>query len=207
MNINNYPILKDSDLDKFVKADYNLMVIGAHGTGKTERILKCLEKNKLNFVYFSGSTLDPWIDFIGIPTKGVSGEMEFIRPSQINSDLEAIFIDEYNRSPKEVRNAIMELVQFKTMNGTKFPKLKFVWAAINPPPEENSDSFDYDVEEVDAAQLDRFQAIVRVPEKPCQKWFKKKYGEVGKTAVEWWGNQAKSAKKEISPKAIRLEID
>jgi len=208
MNIDNYPILKDSDLDKFVEANYNLMIIGSHGTGKTERVLNCLKKHNLNYVYFSGSTLDPWIDFIGIPTKGNSGDMEFIRPTQINSDLEAIFIDEYNRSPKEVRNAIMELVQFKTMNGMKFPNLKFVWAAINPPSsDDNENDIDYDVEEIDAAQLDRFQAIVKVPTKPCLKWFKKKYGESGTTAVNWWSKQANGAKKEISPRRLDYALD
>jgi len=184
------------------------MIIGSHGTGKTERILNCLKENKLNYVYFSGSTLDPWIDFIGIPSKGEGGVMEFIRPSQINSELEAIFIDEYNRSPKEVRNAIMELVQFKTMNGMKFPKLKFIWAAVNPPSEDDDDdSFEYDVEEIDPAQMDRFQAIVRVSDKPCARWFKNKYGEKGSVAVKWWTEQAKLARKEISPRRLDYALD
>lgn len=208
MKLANYPILKDADLDRFVDASFNLMIIGSHGTGKTERVLNCLQRNQLNYVYFSGSTLDPWIDFIGIPSKGEGGVMEFIRPSQINSELEAIFIDEYNRSPKEVRNAIMELVQFKTMNGMHFPELKFVWAAVNPPADaDDAESVDYDVEEIDPAQLDRFQAIVRVPDKPCARWFRQKYGEQGAIAVKWWGEQARAARKDISPRRLDYALD
>ena len=40
-----------------------------------------------------------------------------------------IFMDEYNRTNPKVRNALMELIQFKSINGRKFPNLKVVWAA------------------------------------------------------------------------------
>ena len=41
-------------------------------------------------------------------------------------------MDEFSRAHKKVRNAVMELIQFKSINGRKFKNLKIVWAAINP---------------------------------------------------------------------------
>jgi len=182
--------------------------LGNHGCGKTERICKLFNDNKLNWVYFSGSTVDPWIDFIGIPTEDKHGKLKFLTPSRINEDLEAICIDEYNRSPKEVKNALMELIQFKSINGMKFPKLKVVWAAANPPKDDEDETAEvYDVEEIDPAQLDRFHCIVNIPNTPCSKYFRTTYGDKGSAAVEWWNKQPKEFKREVSPRRLAHAIE
>lgn len=105
---------------------YNVMLIGDHGVGKTA-IIKAVfgkvfgEINK-DWMYFSGSTLDPWVDFIGIPknyTREDGKEVFGIIPNEKftgDEKIQAIFIDELNRADEKIQNAIMELIQFKTFN-------------------------------------------------------------------------------------------
>jgi len=44
-----------------------------------------------------------------------------------------LFFDELNRAHPKVLNAVFELVQFRSINGDKLPRLQCVIAAINPP--------------------------------------------------------------------------
>jgi len=178
------------------------MLQGEHGVGKTSIIISVLEQKGIKFHYFSASTMDPWVDFAGVPSpqKTESGEsvIRLIRPEHITQDTEAFVFDEFNRSHPKIRNAVMELIQKKSINGRKFDKLRFVWAAINPADHENS----YDVEEVDPAQMDRFQIQASLPYEPCVNYFEGKYGVTGKDAVEWWNNLPVADKKQISPRRL-----
>lgn len=195
-----------SDLNRFLNKKLNVCLIGKHGCGKTQRVKEVFDEQLKDWAYFSGSTMDPWIHLLGIP-KEEEGKLKFIKPEGINESLEGIFIDEYNRSSKEVRNALMELMQFKTMNGTKFPNLKVVWAAVNPPSEEDSEEeVDYDVEKIDPAQLDRFQVIINIPYGPDLKYFASKYDHKGATIVRWWGKQPKKFQMECSPRRLECAL-
>ena len=193
-------------LDQWVKLEANVLLIGEKGVGKTQRVTECFTRNKLKYAYFSGATLDPWIHLIGIPkVKLIEGKekMDFILPSNLDDDIEALFIDEYNRCHKLVKNALLELQQFKSINGRKFPKLKMIWAAINPPKDEADDSQDYDVEELDPAQLDRFHVIVELPNMPDQRYFNNKFGDhQSKILIDWWKDQSAESKKILSPRRL-----
>lgn len=194
-------------LDQWVQLGVNVLLIGEKGVGKTQRVTDAFKRNNLKFAYFSGSTLDPWIHLIGIPkVRGAEGQekMDFILPSNLDDDIEALFIDEYNRTHKLVKNALLELQQFKSINGRKFPKLRMVWAAINPPKaEDDPNSQDYDVEQLDPAQLDRFHVIVELPNQPDKKYFIDKYGDHhGNILINWWKEQSEDAKKILSPRRL-----
>ena len=144
--------LQDEKLDFWLQSNLNVLLIGAAGVGKTARVKQTFKRNKIRFKYFSAATMDPFVDFVGVPKvcKDDQGEyLEYILPKDIRDGLiEAIFLDEFNRSHKKVRNAVMELIQFKTINGRPFPRLRVVWAAINP--EESEE--EYQVEPLDKAQ-------------------------------------------------------
>jgi hypothetical protein len=207
MNKFNIKPISNNKIDQWIEMGVNVMLIGEHGTGKTTRILDGFKRNKLNYTYFSGSTLDPWVHVIGVPkAKEKDGKewLDFILPENMDENLEAIFVDEYNRTPKVVRNALLELVQFKSINGRKFPKLKFIWAAVNPPKDNDNDGGNnYDVEEIDPAQLDRFQVIVEVPNHPDKQYFVAKYGQhTATTLLRWWKQQPKTAKVILSPRRL-----
>ena len=187
-----------------VENGLNVMLIGKHGVGKTAMIKEVFEKHGLNWQYFSASTIDPWVDLIGVPKESVDEDgntfLDIVRPKALAMDeVEAIFLDEYNRAPKKVRNAAMELIQFGSINGKKLGKLKMVWVAINPDDDEETT---YDVEVLDEAQKDRFQIQLPIDYKPNKHYFKEKYGGIGVCAVKWWNDQKQEAKDLVSPRRL-----
>jgi hypothetical protein len=180
--------VKKSDLVKFLKNNQNVLMEGPHGVGKTALVKEVFNEAGLKWRYFSASTMDPFCDFIGVPrpTVNAQGEtfLELIRPQDFAEDnIEALFFDEFNRADDKVLNAVMELIQFKSINGKKFNNLKVVWAAINPFTEDET----YAVQRLDPAIKDRFQVQVSIPANFIDsKYFTKTYGEVSKTFIEWW---------------------
>lgn len=200
-------------LKKYAEEHYNVLLVGKHGIGKTETIKSVFnetfgELNK-DWLYFSASTMDPWIDFIGIPknykTAGGKEVFKVIPPENFdNSDVTAIYFDEFNRSDEKIRNAVMELIQFKSINGRKFENLKCIWAAINPFDEEEAL---YQVEELDPAQLDRFEIQIELPYSVNLDFFEKKYGESGKAACDWWKKLSMEHKDLVSPRRLDYAVD
>ena len=129
-------MISNTKLDFWIQNNYNVILRGRHGVGKTACIKEAFDRNNLKWLYFSASTMDPWVDFIGVPKEKVENGISYldlVRPKAFAEDeVEALFFDEYNRSASKIRNAVMELIQFKSINGKQFKNLKIVWAAINP---------------------------------------------------------------------------
>lgn len=195
----------DKNIDFWIQKNQNVLLRGKHGVGKTARILEAFTRHGLKYQYFSASTMDPWVDFIGVPREKTENGVTFldlVRPKVWQDDsVEAIFLDEFNRSSKKVRNAVMELIQFKSINGKKFNNLRMVWAAINPEEEEINK---YDVEALDPAQMDRFHVILNVPYKPDADYFRTKYGrELADIAITWWNDQLDEKQRDqVSPRRL-----
>lgn len=194
-----------SKLKIYAKEGYNVLLTGRHGVGKTaiikEVFEECFGEHYAKWRYFSASTLDPWVDFIGIPKNYTrpDGKEVFtiIPPEHFSGDeeIEAIFFDEINRADEKVLNALMELIQFKSINGRKFPHLKCVWGAENPATDDN----EYSVKPLDPAQKDRFQIQIVVPEELNVRFFSDKYGsETANISAEWWHKN----KNKISPRKL-----
>lgn len=185
----------------------NVILKGKHGVGKTALVRSAFnnvfgEQNE-DWLYFSASTMDPWVDFIGVP-KEKNGALELVRPRVMQDDkIQGIFFDELNRSHKKIRNAIMELIQFKSINGKTFPNLKVIWAAINP---DDDEDLTYDVEKLDPAQLDRFELHIDVPYQPDIEFFRNTYGGRGELAVKWWLNQNEPAQAAVSPRRLEYAL-
>jgi hypothetical protein len=72
-----------------------------------------------------------------------------------------------------------------------------VWIAINPP-----DTGEYDVQQLDPAQEDRFQVHFFVPNRPDDEYFTRKYMEKGVKFTNWWAKLAPEAQKKISPRRL-----
>ena len=204
----------DAMLDSWIKNNFNVLFHGRHGVGKTSMIFNAFHRNGwklgVDYLYFSAATIDPWVDLIGVPSKvqNEAGEevLKLIRPATINSrTIKAFFLDELNRSHKKVRNAVMELIQFKSINGLKFENLEIIWAAVNP--DEDND-LKYDVEKLDPAQADRFHIHVSIPYKPDESYFAKKYNpEMASAVCRWWDNQPEKVKQEVSPRRLEYAIE
>lgn len=200
----------EAKLDFWIKENLNAVFCGKHGVGKTTMVKEAFERNNLKWLYFSAATMDPWVDFVGVPkekTENGITYLELVRPKAFQTDeVEALFFDELNRAHKKVRNAVMELIQFKSINGKKFKNLKVVWAAINP--DEDEDDLKYDVEKLDPAQIDRFHIRIDIPYKPDYSYFKHKYGEVmAEAACNWWKQLDKATQNLISPRRLDYALD
>ena len=206
-------IPSQKDMNFWLENNYNVLFIGHAGVGKTSMVIDCWEKSNLKYKYFSASTMDPFVDFIGIPKEKEDEKgsyLELVKPKDFRDDeIEALFFDEFNRSSKKIRNAVMELIQFKSINGKKYPNLKIVWAAINPDTDDNEfNDMEYDVEPLDQAQRDRFQIHIEIPYKPIMSYFVEKYGErAAKASCDWWQELSPEIKMKVSPRRLDYAID
>jgi hypothetical protein len=194
----------DKILDHAIKNNLNVLLRGRHGVGKTAMIKQAFNDAGLRWKYYSAPTMDPWVDFIGVPKEKTDEKgntyLDLVRPKDLALDeVDAVFFDELNRAHKKIRNAVLELTQFKSINGKPFNNLKIVWAAVNPDDEEGTN---YDVDKLDDAQLDRFEYQIDIPYKPDAGYFKTKYGTSGTSAVKWWMDQKQDIKNLVSPRRL-----
>jgi hypothetical protein len=203
-----------SKLKFYLKISQNVLLEGRAGTGKTTIISEIFneEFGEGNWLYLSGSTLDPFVDFVGVPKessdKDGNAYLDFVLPRHfVLKKIKAIFIDEYNRAHKKVRNGCMELIQFKSINGKKFPNLKAVWVGINPFTDDELDQ-SYDVEQLDPAQIDRFQIQIKLPYQANQQYFVDKFGaDISRAAIEWWDNLPKQIQLQVSPRRLDYALE
>lgn len=201
LNMINTEVLK-----RYTNVGYNVLFTGRHGVGKTALIKEIFTEKfgEMNegWMYFSASTLDPWVDFIGIPKNYTNDKgqevFKIIPPEHFTGDekIQGIFFDEINRADDKTLNAIMELIQFKSINGRKFKNLKCIWAAENP-----SEDNEYRVGELDPAQRDRFQIQLTIPYELNAEYFTDKYGaEIFSFASAWW--KKGDNQKNVSPRKL-----
>lgn len=207
-------MITEEKLDLWIQKNYNVLIIGKHGTGKSTKMIDAAKRNNVKWKYFSAATMDPFCDFIGIPKEKVTEDgtsyLDFVKPKHMTNDIELMIFDEFNRGMKKTTNAVMELIQFKSINGDKFENLRMVWAAINPEKSsDDSDDIEYDVEKLDPAIRDRFHIIVESDDSPDRKFFYDTFGENGTTIIEWWNNLGKTnpeIQSKISPRRLEYAL-
>ena len=185
-------------LEKYAKNSFNVMLIGTHGIGKSTVVKEISSRLDLKFKYYSSSTLDPWAELVGIPVPNrEKNTVEFFRPSDLEN-AEFIFFDELNRAHPRVLNAVLEIVQFKTINGVPLKNLKMVWAAINPP------GGDYQVEDLDPALIDRFHVYINMKPEVNMEYFKTKMPEeIARVLRTWWDTDlSDEQRKNLTPRRL-----
>lgn len=207
----------------------NVLLIGLHGVGKTEEILRVAREKNIVLKYYSCSTLDPFTDLVGVPTprkfctrdriwlgtdkdacpicnnvlededSPVVESLKMVRPREVD-EAELIFFDEFNRGDEKTQNAIFEIIQFKTINGEPLPHVRACWAAMNPP------DGDYKVSDLDPALIDRFDVFVDVQAKPNVAYMAQYLPKpIAQALFSWWGehNQARRGMENfISPRRL-----
>lgn len=195
-----FPIkMNPSHIQFALKNGKNLLCVGNHGTGKTSMVRAELESAGVKYLYLSASTLDPWTDLVGVPFKseGANPHLEFVRRKEFVEGVDAIVIDEINRySHKKVVDALMEIIQFGTINGEKLgDKKPVVFAMANPPGA-------YKVNDLDCALLDRFPIKLSSSNNPNAEYFKDRYGETGYKLIEWWNGESEGVRRLVSPRLL-----
>lgn len=200
------PLVDPERLRFWIDQRLNVLLQGRHGVGKTALVRGAFQAAGLNLLVFSGPTMDPWVDFVGVPRpvkrRDGTSVLELIqRPELADDQVDAIFIDEFNRAPAKVRNAAMEILQFQSVNGRRFERLRMVWAAVNP-----GETDEYDADRLDPAQLDRFHVRFEVPFRPCPAYFVGRYGCLGKAALEWWDGLGDETQAKVSPRRLDYAV-
>ncbi len=63
-----------ANADFWVQNNLNVLFRGRAGVGKTAVVIETFNRHKLKWKYFSASTLDPWVDFVGVPKEMTDAE-------------------------------------------------------------------------------------------------------------------------------------
>ena len=186
-------------LKQYMDASKNILIAGEAGTGKTEMLKSAADELGLSMKYYSSSTLDPFADLVGIPVPNtITKVVEYYRPREID-EAQIIFFDELNRADPKTINAVMEIIQFRSINGDPLRNLKCVVAAINPVDK------GYNTEELDIAVRDRFDFFLTSEVVADYTFFKAKYGAaVARTAIDLFKEYQSSYKEDKRSKKNTL---
>lgn len=140
-----------------LKAGEVPLLVGETGIGKTSLAREMTEKNDWSLVGIDGNLLKEG-EIGGLPTVehgttvyAVHHKLRKIDEEIAKGRTVLLFIDEINRCDHAVQQELMNLILNREINGYRLsPSVKII-AAMNP-----SDSYDYEVVEMDAAQQNRF---------------------------------------------------
>jgi hypothetical protein len=185
-------------LVKLMAMKKNVLLIGGHGVGKTGMALSAAEALYLKCKYLSAATMDPYADFAGIPIPDRKKKIiEFFHDADLDR-YHIFFVDELNRPAHlKILNGVLELIQFHSVQGRPFKKLKMVWAAMNPP------NAEYNVDDIDPALLDRFHHYIEIPNVFIQEFYINKFGkDIGKVLLNWGNSLSQDKRKAITPRRL-----
>jgi hypothetical protein len=136
----------------------SFMLIGRHGTGKT-RIAKILSRGygEKGFVFYD-ATKEDLISIAGIPDPDglKSGKLRFVGHERSIWGKSTVVVDEITRAGKESQNLWLEILEERTCFGLPLAYRTLI-ATANP--ESYAAAF-----KLDDALLDRFHAVIPVPE-------------------------------------------
>lgn len=172
---------------EYMRNGFRLLLIGLHGTGKTESVIQIADEVGMKCKIFNCATLDPYTDLIGVPVPVKDDDggdiLKMVRPTAL-AEAEIVFFDELNRAPQATQNAVFEIIQFGTINGEALPNLKTCWAAINP-----ADDGQYLVEDIDPALIDRFDAYHELKPKVSVQYMSQFIDtKIAQALSAWWND-------------------
>lgn len=184
-------MISEKELADYLSHGFSVLLEGRHGTGKTAIVKEACDSLGWKLKSYTVSLMDPYIDLVGIPVPRTDENgkeyMKLLRPKDIE-DADVIFLDELNRGEIKTLNAVLELVQFGTINGEALPRLKAVVAAQNPAGDI------YDTIELDKALVDRFDIFIEVKPMINIPYFTKTFNrDIAQVVSKWY--------KERGPKA------
>jgi len=146
-----------------------VLLVGTHGTGKTQFVQKLAQALNLSFCALNASMLS-YEDLTGLPMPDDDmTSLRFIPTPASIWDKAFLFVDELSRCRPDMQNKLYPIVHERKLMGIDLPSLRHRWAAMNPPSPDvvevnNAYSLDYiGAEPLDPALADRFTFFIWVP--------------------------------------------
>lgn len=156
--------IKDAteDIERYLYSNeyvYPAMVIGEMGMGKTAMVKSIAKTRKVKLIMLRVAQMEPG-DLIGIPQPDMATKTTvWFKPQwwPAIDEPAIIFLDEMNRAPVDVRQALFQLTEeHKLHTHVLDPKIHKIVAAVNP------DNGNYQVESIDIAQYGRFGLVIEM---------------------------------------------
>ena len=146
-----------------------LLLIGGHGTAKSELLNRIAIALKLDHRHYNASLIS-FDDLIGYPVPNKNRtQLEYLHtPGDIWS-AESAFLDEISRCKPEHQNRLFSIIHERRIQGLPLTNLRYRWAAMNPAPARDDNEYDDEQAQytgsfpLDAALADRFPYIVQIP--------------------------------------------
>jgi carbon storage regulator CsrA len=139
------------------QANQPLLLIGAHGIGKSALLARAARALRVQFLTRDLSLMEP-PDLIGLPVKDHDGRTHYATPAFLPRDGRGLLIfEELNRSPHYMQGPCLQLLTERTLGDYSLPTGWLPCAAIN-------EGDLYQVEELDAALRSRFMQLRLVPD-------------------------------------------
>jgi MoxR-like ATPase len=143
-----------------------LLLVSDHGAAKTLLLVRLAAALGVELRHYNASLLQ-FDDLVGFPIPDERGGIRYAAGPGAIWDAGAVFFDEIGRCRPETANKLFPIVHERRVQGVPLERLRFRWAATNPPAEAlDGDRLDdpYEgVEALDAALADRFSYVVRIP--------------------------------------------
>lgn len=139
-----------------------LLLVGAHGTGKSLLLTRISEALDLQFRHYNSSLLN-FDDLVGFPLPTAGGSLEYIKTPAAIWGAEAVIFDEISRCRPDMQNKLFPIVHERRVQGILLEELRYRWAAMNPPVSDEDDGGYVGSEPLDPALADRFAFVIAMP--------------------------------------------
>ena len=143
-----------------------LLLIGKHGTAKSFLLERLAQALGLTYRFYNASLVN-YDDLVGIPVPNAQQtSLHYISTPTAIWDAEVVFIDELNRTRPDLQNKLFSIIHEKRVQGVNLEKLRYRWAAMNPPPTDDQEPGEVylGAEPLDPALADRFGFLIEVPD-------------------------------------------
>lgn len=188
-NRDRVPEIMDRALDAVLRDGINVFFEGVPGTGKTSKIKAYLAKHNTDVVYYSVPALSP--EDLHVPFPAADGSVLEIMPqaklvsTPANGGKKVIVLDEVCRGVRRTQNALMEVIQERTVGGQVIPGLAGNIGINNP---KAVAGFKLDVGKSDMAQATRWTLSIQLNnvETGWSGYLYETYGDEITPFIEWW---------------------
>jgi MoxR-like ATPase len=142
-----------------------LLLIGAHGTGKSYALLRIAAALGLESRHYNASLLN-FDDLVGFPVPNPNGGLDYAKTPGSIWGAQVVFFDEISRCRPDMQNKLFPIVHERRVQGVAIEGLVHRWSAMNPPcgEEDETTSHYRGSEQLDIALADRFAFIIEIPE-------------------------------------------